>query len=230
MPYTKAIQFPHPPDKSQFSGKIIYDEKNYEYKIFFTPLVKDTPDYDYVVTHISKRRKKGSRKACLGLTKSVISKHLDNQITSAYVFVNEQGSQETASGSAQIYRWNVDQSQYQVWINDLCRNTPRGVVKSAQSPVKPLFHIFEQMAAHLLGKSEIYLMVETKEESVLVPLYEKYGFSVDNDFQATTTEKYIIMKKMIMPLPEYSGFPMKGGRKSQKQIRSGRKTRKQHQK
>jgi hypothetical protein len=38
------------------------------------------------------------------------------------------------------------------------------------------------------------------------------------------------MKKMIMPLPEYSGFPMKGGRKSQKQIRSGRKTRKQHQK
>ena len=94
---------------------------------------------------ISKRRQKGSRKACLVTTKKVIKSHLNHKITSAYGFVNEKGSKDTVSGSIQLYNWSVDKGKYQVWINDICRHTPSGVKKSANSQLNVLFTLFEQM-------------------------------------------------------------------------------------
>jgi hypothetical protein len=65
--------------------------------------------------------------------------------------------------------------------------------------------LFEQMAAQILGKTAVYLFVDPENESVLVPLYQKYGFSVDKDLN--TTSDAIAMKKTIVKLDAYSGFP-----------------------
>lgn len=205
MPFVKAFPFPNPTGQTRFEGKTLYEGTLYEYKFFLTPLQKSTPDYDYVVNEISGRRQKGSRKACLGTTKKIIRQHLNQQITSAYGFVNPVGSKDTVSGSIQIYNWGTTKSDYQVWINDLCRHTPKGTKKHVISPLYVLFMLFEQMAAQILGKTAVYLFVDPENESVLVPLYQKYGFSVDKDLN--TTSDAIAMKKPIVKLDAYSGFP-----------------------
>jgi hypothetical protein len=205
MPAVKAFPFPNPTGQTRFEGKTLYEGTLYDYKIFLTPLQKSTPDYEYVVKEISARRQKGSRKACLGTTKKIIQQQLNQQITSAYGFVNPIGSKDTVSGSIQLYQWDTTTTDYQVWINDLCRNTPSGAKKHEVSPLYVLFMLFEQMAAQMLGKTAVYLFVDPENEPVLVPLYQKYGFSVDNDFN--TTGDAIIMKKPIVKLDAYNGFP-----------------------
>jgi len=224
MPVVKAFSFPNPTGQTRFEGKTLYEGTLYDYKIFLTPLQKSTPDYDYVVKEISGRRQKGSRKACLGTTKKIIQQQLNQQITSAYGFVNPIGSKDTVSGSIQLYQWDTTTTDYQVWINDLCRNTPSGAKKHEISPLYVLFMLFEQMAAQMLGKTVVYLFVDRENEPVLVPLYQKYGFSVDNDFN--TTGDAIIMKKPIVKLDAYNGFPfiMKPSDKSSKSKRNKTQT------
>lgn len=208
MPYIKAIQFQNPTNQHRFDAQLEYEGTIFEYNIFLTPLKKSTDDFKFVVDGISKRRQKGNlKKACLGTTKKVITGHLKNQVTSAYGFIREKGSKDEVSGSIQLFNWSLDKPEYQVWINDLCRNTPPGSVKSAISPMKPLFVIFEQLAAHLLGKKEVYLLVEPPNETILVPLYEKYGFVRDPDFNLSMINKFIVMKKPIAALSSYNGFP-----------------------
>jgi hypothetical protein len=224
MPVVKAFPFPNPTGQIRFEGKTLYEGTLYDYKIFLTPLQKSTPDYDYVVKEISGRRQKGSRKACLGTTKKIIEQQLNQQITSAYGFVNPVGSKDTVSGSVQLYQWDTTTTDYQVWINDLCRNTPSGAKKHEVSPLYVLFMLFEQMAAQMLGKTVVYLFVDRENEPVLVPLYQKYGFSVDNDFN--TTGDAIIMKKPIVKLDAYNGFPfiVKPSDKSSKSKRNRTQT------
>ena len=205
MPAVKAFPFPNPTGQTRFEGKIAYEGTLYEYKIFLTPLLKSTPDYDYVVKEISGRRYKGRRNACLGTTKKIIQQHLNRQITSAYGFVNPVGSKDTVSGSIQLYQWDITTNDYQVWINDLCRTTPRGTKKHDVSPLNVLFILFEQMAAQMLGKNAVYLFVDPENERVLVPLYQKYGLHVDKNFK--TTGDAIVMKKPIVKLDAYNGFP-----------------------
>ena len=65
--------------------------------------------------------------------------------------------------------------------------------------------LFEQMAAQMLGKTAVYLFVDPENEPVLVPLYQKYGFSVDKDLNITGDA--IAMKKPIVKLDAYNGFP-----------------------
>ena len=207
MPFIKATPFPNPTDNKEFNGFTTYKGTTYEYKIFLTPLEKNTPEYEYVVDGIRKRRQKGSRKACLGTTKKVIKSHLNHKITGAYGFVNEKGSKDTVSGSIQLYNWSVDKGKYQVWINDICRHTPSGVKKSANSPLNVLFTLFEQMAAHILKASSVYLMVEPENEPIFVPIYEKYGFMVDREFITTTPDTFIVMRKTVAPMDSYNGFP-----------------------
>ena len=205
MPAVKAFPFPNPTGQTRFEGKIAYKGTLYEYKIFLTPLHKSTPDYDYVVKEISGRRYKGRRNACLGTTKKIIQQHLNRQITSAYGFVNPVGSKDTVSGSIQLYQWDITTNDYQVWINDLCRTTPRGTKKHDVSPLNVLFILFEQMAAQMLGKKAVYLFVDPENERVLVPLYQKYGLHVDKNFK--TTGDAIVMKKPIVKLNAYNVFP-----------------------
>lgn len=221
MSYKKAIRFPNPTNKKQFDGLLEVEGKTYEYKIFLLPLEKNTPEYNFVVDGIQKRRQKNSRKACLGIKKKDIMRSIDNEITSAYGFVNEKGSADTVSASIQIYKWSVDQSDIQVWIHDLCRHTPRGTVKSEVSPLKVLFLLFEQLAANLINKDKIYLMLEPEKKDILVPIYEKYGFAVDNDFKLLLTNDFIIMKKSIKPKAQFRNFPFLS-----KTMVAGSKTRK----
>jgi hypothetical protein len=224
MPVVKAFSFPNPTDQARFEGKTVYKGTLYEYKIFLTPLLKSTPDYDYVVKEISGRRYKGRRNACLGTTKKIIQQHLNRQITSAYGFVNPVGSKDTVSGSIQLYQWDTTTTDYQVWINDLCRTTPRGTKKHDVSPLNVLFILFEQMAAQMLGKTAVYIFVDRENEHVLVPLYQKYGFSVDTNFN--TTGDVITMKKPIVKLDAYNGFPfiVKPSDKSSKSKRNRTQT------
>lgn len=206
MTYIQAIPFSNPTNKNRFDGKIDYEGQQYEYTIFLTPLEKKTPDYDFVVKGISSRRQKGSKKTCLGLKTKIIKMHLDKRITSAYGFVNPVGSKDCVSGSMQLYNWDNNSTDYQVWINDLCRHTPRGTEKNVVSPLHVLFILFEQMAAHLLGKTEVKLFVEHENENVLVPIYNKYGFIVDTDMQ-TSVPNVIVMRKTINPIDAYHGIP-----------------------
>lgn len=205
MTYIKAIQISNRTGETRFDGKIDYEGQQYEYTIFITPLQKATPEYDFVVKGISGRRQKGSRKTCLGLTSKNIKKHLDKRITSAYGFVNPVGSKDSVSGSIQLYNWDTNSKDYQVWINDLCRHTPRGTKKQKVSPLHVLFTLFEQMAAHLLGKSEVKLFVDSENENILVPLYNKYGFTVDTDIR-TTVPNVIVMRKSITQNDAYNGI------------------------
>jgi hypothetical protein len=178
----------------------------FEYEIFITPLVENTPDFEYVVEHIRRRRRKNERRACLGTTKSVITRHLKQKMTSAYGFVREIGSNDEASGSLQVYDWyNHTPETAQVWVNDLCRHTQNENTKSSVSPVKVLLFLFEQLAAHQWRKSEIYLKVERVNEPILVPVYEKYGF--ERETKLLKNMDLIPMKKTIEPDSQYANFP-----------------------
>jgi hypothetical protein len=213
MKYIKAIPFSNPTNKNRFDGKIDYEGQQYEYTIFLTPLEKETPDYDFVVKGISSRRQKGSRKTCLGLKTKIIKMHLNKKITSAYGFVNPVGSNDSVSGSIQLYNWDKKTTGYQVWINDICRHTPKATKKNDVSPLHVLFLLFEQMTAHILGKTEVKLFVERENENILVPLYNKYGFTVDTNIQ-TSVPNVIAMTKSIKPIDSYHGIPFsttKGG-------------------
>ena len=199
----------------ELKSDIVFDGKPYNTSLFLAPILKDSPEYTKIVNNISSRKqfdsKKGKFVSCLGITKSIIKEELELVNTSLYVFVNEKGkaSFDQASGSLQIYNWNKDSTiESQVWICDLCRNAPNPAKKSQASPVKPIMHLFEQISYYLFNKSEIYLMVEKTKESVLKPLYEKYGFAVDASFvMEDDDDSLIVMKKQITPDPTYVGFP-----------------------
>ena len=199
----------------ELKSDIVFDGKPYNTSLFLAPILKDSPEYTKIVNKISSRKqfdsKKGKFVSCLGITKSIIKEELELVNTSLYVFVNEKGksSFDQASGSLQMYNWSKDSTiKSQVWICDLCRNAPNPAKKSQTSPVKPIMHLFEQISYYLFNKSEIYLMVEKTKESVLKPLYEKYGFAVDASFVIDDDDDaFIVMKKQITPDPTYIDFP-----------------------
>jgi hypothetical protein len=207
-----ALQIPNPTKQKRFNGHLSFEGHNFVFEIFLTPLEEDTLDFQYVVDHIRKRRRKGERGACLGTTKPVITKHLQRQITSAYGFVRERGTMDEASGSLQIYDWFGIGSP-QVWVNDLCRSNgtsssgtrKKSHNKSSVSPVKVLFFLFEQLAITAVNARTIYLNVETDNETVLCPLYERYGFT--RETKHTYNDDYIHMKKTVIPDPTYANFP-----------------------
>lgn len=203
----------------ELKSDIVFDGKPYNTSVFLAPILKNSPEYTKIVNKISSRKqfdsKKGKFVSCLGITKSIIKDQLDLIHTTLYVFVNEKSksSFDQASGALQVYNWNTDSTmESQVWICDLCRNVPNPAKKSETSPVKPIMHLFEQISYYLFKKSEIYLMVEKTKESVLKPLYEKYGFAVDASFvMSDDDDEFIIMKKQITPDPTYIDFPFAKG-------------------
>jgi hypothetical protein len=211
--YVKAGQFENPTDISRFDGTINYKGTEFEYIFFITPITRGTPDYEWIVENITRRRQKGEpRKACLGTTKKFIEHYLDEELTSAYGFVRQVGYEDEASGAIQIYDWSKkpkQENQPQSWITDLCRHYDSRVIRSRISPVKVLLYLFEQMVMNQLKQPHIYLMVENRNEDVLVPIYENYGFRRIED-DNLSDPKSIYMKKKIRRDHRYADFPFGG--------------------
>jgi hypothetical protein len=107
---------------------------------------------------------------------------------SAYIIINEVGSDETASGTLQIYDWCSGNSKQLltnafVWINDVCRILGPSGIKTTVSPVGALFYFMEQLTVQNIKKSDIYLFVDTDDESnktALTSIYKKYGFTLNS--------------------------------------------------
>jgi hypothetical protein len=201
----------------ELKSKITFDGINYNTSLFYTPVSKDSKEYNHIVSKISTRKQydKAQNKfvTCLESTASYVKGILDESIVSLYLFVNEKGkaTSDQASGSLQVVNnSSIDTTgPSQAWICDLCRHAPDKTKKSAKSPVAPIMHLFEQIAYYVFKKLEIYLMVE-KEEPFLVGFYrDNYGFAVDDAFTVMNDKKNdkIVMKKTIAPDPVFANFP-----------------------
>ena len=191
----------------KFTGTFIYKELDYEYTFYLPEFESD--EKDEVITKFGNRMQKdadGNAKFCLDIDEETITNFIDLNQVSAYVIVNQVGSDETASGTLQIYNWcprrkNIDYPL--VWINDVCRITV-AEQKLPVSPVGALFFVMEQLTLQNLGKRDIYLFVDTKKEAEKIKLKyvysTNYGFilnSEDHDLcrKHKAGEHLIVMKK-----------------------------------
>ena len=224
-PYAETVIDYNPSVKDkvgkELKSKITFDEINYNTSLFYTPVSKDSKEYKYLVSKVSKRKQydKAQNKfvTCLGITAGNVKDILDESIVSLYLFVNEKGksTSDQASGTLQVVNNSTDvTAPSQVWICDLCRHAPIKTKKSAKSPVAPIMHLFEQIAYYVFKKSEIHLMVDkipkSAEEPFLVGFYrDNYGFVVDDAFRVMNDndKSHIVMKKTIAPDPKFADFP-----------------------
>ena len=205
----------------ELKSKITFDEINYNTSLYYTPVSKNSKEYNHIVSKISTRKQydKAQNKfvTCLESTASYVKGILDESIVSLYLFVNEKGkaTSDQASGTLQVVNNSTNLTgPTQVWICDLCRHAPDKTKKSAKSPVAPIMHLFEQIAYYVFKKSEIHLMVDkipkSAEEPFLVGFYrDNYGFVVDDAFRVMNDNKNekIVMKKSIASDPKFADFP-----------------------
>lgn len=179
-----AYKFKNNTGKHKFSGTFSLNSLTYEYTLYLPDLID--PERSEVITKFGNRMQKG--KACLDVNEAVVSNYLDRGDVSAYIVVNEVGSDETASGTLQIYDWCSGNSKQLltnafVWINDVCRILGPSGIKTVASPVRALFYFMEQLTVQNIKKSDIYLFVDTHDENNKVTLkniYNNYGFTLNS--------------------------------------------------
>ena len=179
-----AYKFKNNTGRHKFTGTFSYNRLNYEYTLYLPDLID--PERSEVITKFGNRIQKG--KVCLDVTEAVVSNYLDRGDVSAYIIINEVGSDETASGTLQIYDWCSGNSKQLltnafVWINDVCRTLGPSGIKTVASPVGALFYFMEQLTVQNIKKSDIYLFVDTDDESnktALTTIYTKYGFTLNS--------------------------------------------------
>ena len=179
-----AYKFKNNTGRHKFTGTFSYNRLNYEYTLYLPDLID--PERSEVITKFGNRIQKG--KVCLDVTEAVVSNYLDRGDVSAYIIINEVGSDETASGTLQIYDWCSGNSKQLltnafVWINDVCRTLGPSGIKTVASPVGALFYFMEQLTVQNIKKSDIYLFVDTDDESnktALTTIYTKYGFILNS--------------------------------------------------
>jgi hypothetical protein len=183
-----AFKFKNNTGRHKFTGTFSYKTLNYEY-ILYLPTLVDA-ERSEVITKFGNRTQKG--KICLDVNEAVVSNYLDRGDVSAYIIVNEVGSDETASGTLQIYDWCSGTKQLLknafVWINDVCRILGPSGVKTIASPIGPLFYFMEQLTVQNIKKPDIYLFVDTHDEinkNALTNIYKNYGFT-ENSLDDTT--------------------------------------------
>ena len=180
----------------KFTGTFIYKELDYEYTLYLPEFEPD--ERTEVISKFGNRMQKdadGNAKFCLDIGEDTIEGYIDNNQVSAYVIVNQLGSDETASGTLQIYNWcprrkNIDYPL--VWINDVCRITVPGQDKLPVSPVGALFYVMEQLTVQNLRKSDIYLFVDTRKEAEKIKL--KYVYSTDYGFILNSEDNVLCRK------------------------------------
>ena len=178
-----AFKFKNNTGRHKFTGTFSYKTLNYEYILYLPNLVD--PERSEVITKFGNRMQKG--KICLDVNEAIISNYLDRGDVSAYIIVNEVGSDETASGTLQIYDWCSGNKKLLanafVWINDVCRILGPSGVKTTTSPIGPLFYFMEQLTVQNIKKSDIYLFVDTHDEgnkNALTNIYKNYGFTLNS--------------------------------------------------
>ena len=179
-----AYKFKNNTGKHKFSGTFSYNSLTYEYILYLPDLID--PERSEVITKFGNRMQKG--KACLDVDEAVVTNYLVRGDVSAYIIINEVGSDETASGTLQIYDWCSGNSKQLltnafVWINDVCRILGPSGVKTVVSPVGALFYFMEQLTVQNIKKSDIYLFVDTDDEinkTALTAIYKKYGFTLNS--------------------------------------------------
>jgi hypothetical protein len=186
-----AYKFKNNTGKQKLNGTFGYNGLTYEYALYLpllTELVLIEPERSEVINAFGNRMQNG--KVCLNRGESLITTHLDDGDVSAYIIVNQVGSDETGSGTLQIYDWCSGNNRRLlknmfVWINDVCRILGPTGVKSSVSPIGALFYFMEQLTVQHLGKTDIYLFVDTHDttnKSVLTNIYSRnYGFTLNSD-------------------------------------------------
>ena len=108
-------------------SKITFDGIVYNTSLYYTPVPKNSKEYKYLVSKVSKRKQydKAQNKfvTCLGITAGNVKDILDESIVSLYLFVNEKGkaTSDQASGTLQVVNnSSIDTTgTSQVWICDL---------------------------------------------------------------------------------------------------------------
>jgi hypothetical protein len=93
-----AYKFKNNTGKHKFSGTFSYNSLTYEYTLYLPDLID--PERSEVITKFGNRMQKS--KVCLDVTEDVVSNYLDRGDVSAYIIINEVGSDETASGTLQM--------------------------------------------------------------------------------------------------------------------------------
>ena len=171
----------------KFTGTFIYKELDYEYTLYLPRFNRH--ERLEVISKFGNRMQ--GDKVCLDVNKKTIEGYIKFNQVSAYVIVNQVGSDETASGTLQIYNWCPEEDDSEpldyplVWINDVCRITVAGQDKLPVSPVGALFYVMEQLTVQNLGKRDIYLFVDITNEtnkSTLKHIYStKYGFILNSE-------------------------------------------------
>jgi len=178
-----AFKFKNNTGRHKFTGTFSYKSLNYEYILYLPTLID--PERAEVITKFGNRMQKG--KKCLDIDEAYVDECLDRGSISAYIIVNEVGSDETASGTLQIYDWCSGNKKLLanafVWINDVCRILGPSGVKTTASPIGSLFYFMEQLTVQNIKKSDIYLFVDTHDESnkiALKNIYNNYGFTLNS--------------------------------------------------
>lgn len=178
-----AFKFKNNTGRHKFTDRFIYKDLNYEYTLYLPTLIE--PERSEVITKFGNRMQKG--KVCLDVNEAIVSNYLDRGDVSAYIIVNEVGSDETASGTLQIYDWCSGTKQLLknafVWINDVCRILGPSGVKTKVSPIGALFYFMEQLTVQNIKKPDIYLFVDTHDEinkNALTNIYKNYGFTANS--------------------------------------------------
>ena len=201
-----VYKFKNNTGRYKFEGEFNFKNLRYKYTLYLQDMVE--PERSEVIKKFGNRMQKG--KTCLDISEDDVTQYIDRKILSAFVIVNEVGSDETASGTLQIYDWcsgNKKQllANAFVWINDVCRILGPSGVKTSVSPIGALFYFMEQLTVQNIKKSDIYLFVDTDDENnkiVLTNIYSKnYGF-IENSLDDTTIcpsniskATFIVMKK-----------------------------------
>jgi hypothetical protein len=201
-----AFKFNNNTGKQKFIGMFSYNNLTYEYILYLPDLIE--PERTEVITKFGNRMQKG--KVCLNINENRVTTYLDNGDVSAYIIVNQVGSDETASGTLQIYDWCSGNNRRLlanrfVWINDVCRILGPTGVKMVVSPIGALFYFMEQLTVQNIGKTDIYLFVDTHDvnnKNVLTNIYSKnYGFILNSEDNPSIcpgldpTDNSMVMKK-----------------------------------
>jgi hypothetical protein len=186
-----AYKFKNNTGKQKLNGTFGHNGLTYQYALYLPLLTEQVliePERSEVINAFGNRMQNG--KVCLNINESIITKHLDDGNVSAYIIVNQVGSDETGSGTLQIYDWCSGNNRRLlknrfVWINDVCRILGNSGVKTAVSPIGALFYFMEQLTVQNMGKTDIYLFVDTHDttnKSVLTNIYSRnYGFVLNSD-------------------------------------------------